>query len=199
MNGGDFERLISPSQSVWIWRPLQRPREKSVAWEILAAIPQAALETGTSHTHIKLTFAFNMLLFFESLFKEFIYFLLLLLFAPASLRREFDICVRQWAALIPVLCCCCSGRISDTVLKLVFEDLFKLLQRVHILNLEVRAHFESLSHRKTARNLLSCDVFNQPSSHNHANFKRSLIISINFGFCGLCWRGLLLLVNQERE
>ncbi|CAB1423297.1 unnamed protein product [Pleuronectes platessa] len=45
MNGGDFERLISPSQSVWSWRRLQRPREKSVASEILAAIPQAALET----------------------------------------------------------------------------------------------------------------------------------------------------------
>lgn len=46
MNGRDFERLISLSQSVWSWRLLQRPRETTLASEILPAIPVDAVETG---------------------------------------------------------------------------------------------------------------------------------------------------------
>lgn len=49
MNGRDFERLISPSQSVWSWRLLQRPRERTMTSEILPAIPLAAGETA--HTY----------------------------------------------------------------------------------------------------------------------------------------------------
>lgn len=52
MNGRDFERLISLSQSVWSWHLLQRPRERTMASEILPTIPPAAGERGTStHTY----------------------------------------------------------------------------------------------------------------------------------------------------
>lgn len=61
MNGGDFKHLISLSHSVWSWRLLQRPRESTMASEILQAIPMAAVETGKSHTHATLHFASNNL------------------------------------------------------------------------------------------------------------------------------------------
>lgn len=59
MNGGDFKHLISLSQSVWSWRLLQRPRESTMASEILQAIPMAVMETGKSHSHATLNFASN--------------------------------------------------------------------------------------------------------------------------------------------
>lgn len=72
---------------------------------------------------------------------------------------------------------------------LVFEVLFKKLQWVHIL--KVSADFERLSHKKTPRNVFSCDVFNQSLN---TNFKK------HFSFSSVTmvwWKRLLLLVNQK--
>ena len=71
-NGRDFERLISLGQSVWSWRLLQRPRERTMASEILPAIPQG--KGVHLHTHITFTFASNILLYLYRFIKHFFLF-----------------------------------------------------------------------------------------------------------------------------
>ncbi len=95
MNGGDFERLISLSQSVWSWRRLQRPKETTMASEILQLSPWLQRKQAHMHTHILLYFDYFKRIFLfstrvvlcqSSFLRNFIQ-----LQFPSILRREFDV------------------------------------------------------------------------------------------------------------